>query len=54
MIFAPVITAQSQHMAEKVKVSRKLCGVTKKDTATIMSFGRYHSISVEPTMWGPC
>ena len=40
MIFAPVITAQGQHMAEKVKASRKLCGV-KKDTAT-MSFGRCH------------
>ena len=30
MIFAPVFTAQSQHMAEKVKASQKLCGVTKK------------------------
>ena len=26
----------------------------KKDTATIMSFGRCHWISVEPTMLGPC
>ena len=30
VIFTPVITAQSQHMAEKVKASRKLWAVTKK------------------------
>ena len=39
--------------SEKTGPSSKIRGVTKKDTATILSFELCHGSSVEPTILGP-